>query len=74
MAWLKTLIPLILVNLLTKQITMLRSKILKTKYLPTGQIYVRGIFVEHYHEIFPVYPQNIMFREDLIQEYFLIVS
>ena len=62
MGWLKTLMPLILVNFLPKQIIMLRSRILKTKYLPTGQIYVRGIFVEHSHEIFPVYSENIPYE------------
>ena len=30
-----------------------------TKYLPTRQIYVRGVFVEHSHEIFPVFSENI---------------
>ena len=29
-----------------------------TKPLPTGQIYVRGIFVEHSLEIFPVYSEK----------------
>ena len=32
---------------------------LKWKSQPTGQIYVRGIFVEHSLEIFPVYSEKI---------------
>ena len=31
----------------------------KLKRLSTGQIYVRGIFVEHSLEIFPVYSEKI---------------
>ena len=40
-------------ELFTKAVTFL------TKPLPTGQIYVRGIFVEHSLEIFPVYSEKI---------------
>ena len=30
--------------------------------LPTGQIYVRGIFVEHYHDIFPEYLKKVAYQ------------
>ena len=45
-------------ELFTKVVTFL------TKPLPTGQIYVHGIFVEHSLEIFPVYSKKfpIKFR------------
>ena len=39
-------------ELFTKVVTFL------TKPLPTGKIYVRGIFVEHSLEIFPVYSEK----------------
>ena len=39
-------------ELFTKVVTFLN------KLLPTGQIYVRGTFVEHSLEIFPVYSQK----------------
>ena len=31
-------------------------------YYPTGQIYLRGIFVKHSHEIFPVYSEKISYE------------
>ena len=30
--------------------------------LPTGQVYVRGIFVEHSHDIFPEYSENVPYE------------
>ena len=32
------------------------------KNVPKGQIYVRGIFVEHSHDIFPEYSRNIRYE------------
>ena len=32
------------------------------KNVPKGQIYVRGIFVEHSHDIFPEYSRNIRYN------------
>ena len=29
---------------------------------PTGQTYVRGIFVEHPHDIFPEYSENVPYE------------
>ena len=29
---------------------------------PIGQIYVRGIFVEHSHDIFPEYSENVSYE------------
>ena len=40
-------------ELFTKVVTLL------TKPLPTGKIYVRGIFVEHSLEMFPLYSEKI---------------
>ena len=41
-------------ELFTKVVTFL------TKPLPTEQIYVRGVFVGHSLEIFPVYSEKIL--------------
>ena len=32
------------------------------KRLPTGEVYVRGIFVEHSHDIFPEYLEKVPYE------------
>ena len=38
------------------------NNLFKSQLIPTGQIYVRGIFVEHSRDIFPVYSEKVPYE------------